>query len=123
MKAARYEVHEHSCPRTGKRVSHSHEGGDVPHLHPAYGPATYAIDEEDWFRVTGRRGGGDKVFTKKPTGPLLPYEECEPPEFDIVVVGDGGAKAARGGQGPGIALPERLRQKFKMKIASIRSVP
>ena len=73
----KFEVHEHcytSGPRSnrpGYKFEHSHFGGDVPHTHPNTGPASYAIDKDEWFRATGLQGGGRKKFTAKPSGEQL----------------------------------------------------
>jgi hypothetical protein len=79
-----FEVHEHtflSGPRAkfspAERLVHSHEGGERPHQHAEVGPATYTIDKDDWFRLTGFRGGGKKTFTKRPSGEQLPIVELE----------------------------------------------
>lgn len=77
------EVHEHwiiGGPRAarGERITHSHEGGDIPHQHPDTGPAAYTIDKEEWFRATGGVAGGSrKTFTKTPEGEQLPRVELE----------------------------------------------
>lgn len=122
----KYEVHTHSFVSGPRAVghyergvwfegtfSHSHDGGDRPHQHPDTGPATYTIDKDEWARRTGGIGGGRKQFTAKPTGEQLPIVELEDwqKSFRVIVVGD---YDPRLGNGPGIALPERIAQQFKM---------
>lgn len=109
------EVHSHSFvsgPRCGGHYekngwhtgtfSHSHEEGNVPHEHPHTGPACY--------RATGLRGGGRKKFTAKPSGEQLPYIAKDPESFEVIICGDPTPEL---GEGPGIALPERIAQTFK----------
>ncbi len=120
----RLEVHGHGYVAGGPRdLAHSHQGGDQPHGHPGTGPVQYTIDSAEWFATTGMKGGGRKVFTKAPSGPQLPYEARERPTYKIIIVGDGGASVARGGNGPGVALPERLRQRLGMVPSSIEHRP
>lgn len=125
-----YEVHEHifvSGPRsngmfiqktqkTTSHFSHSHPGGDQPHRHEHTGPASYTIDQDDWFRATGTRGaaGSRKRYTAKPSGEQLPIREledwqksfkvvvCDPPP-GFVGTGGGDLAAAR------MALTFRMR--------------
>lgn len=128
--AQRLEVHEHSFiegPRSryGGRpegcLVHSHPGGDQPHQHPQTGPASYTIDQDDWARTTGLRGGGRKEFTDKPTGEQLPLIELAEwqKSFDVVVLAPKAATDLYGphrGAGPGIALPARMALAFGMKF-------
>src|SRR6266487_5014440 len=98
------EVHEHtfvSGPRAHggcysprgtwqlSKFSHSHEGGERPHQHPNCGPAAFTIDQADWFRATGLKGGGRKTFTPGPTGEQFPIKELEDwqTSFEVVIVG------------------------------------
>lgn len=92
----RLEEHEHCFiygPRSHwagtdrGRVVHSHANGHIPHKHPDTGPASYTIDKDDWLRATGLRGGGRKVFTRKPRGeqfPLVALEKSQT-EFEVIV--------------------------------------
>lgn len=126
------EVHSHSFV-SGKRAgghyegdgkwhtgtfSHSHEGGNQPHQHEHTGPASYTIDKDDWYRSTGLRGGGRKVFTARPTGEQMPIVELEEwqKSFEVVVCEPMPSKGQPGcqGEGPGIALPLRVARQFKM---------
>jgi hypothetical protein len=119
-KAKTLEVHEHhfiSGPRSctvRSQFSHSHEGGDRPHVHPDTGPAAYTIDADDWFASTGLRGGGKKKFTAKPTGEQF---ECIPrtPEPFRVIFLDPPHPAGSSGDavGPGQALPLRIAKTFR----------
>jgi hypothetical protein len=71
----KFEVHTHALFGRGgsvRTITHSHVGGDTPHLHDGSGPASYTIDKDEWFALTGLRGGGRKKFTVKPTGEQLP---------------------------------------------------
>lgn len=111
------EVHRHtfvSGPRADRMdatFSHSHEGGSRTHRHPETGPATYTIDQDEWFRETGWRGGGRKAFTAQPTGRQLPWIEPTAQEktFEVIVAGPPTPEL---GNGPGIALPMRLMLQF-----------
>jgi hypothetical protein len=113
------EVHEHSytsgprANRPGSKFSHSHEGGDVPHQHPATGPGCYTIDKDAWFRATGLCGGGRKKFTAKATGECLPIRELEDWQKSFVVV-VGPPTPERMGAGPDVALPARMILSFGM---------
>lgn len=112
-----FEVHEHWDLRVcGGRLRHSHDGGNARHQHAGYGPASYTIDKDDWFRTTGLSGGGRKKFTKRPSGRQELIVALEPWQgtFEIQIVGDGGVEAAREGEGPGVALPVRLILANKM---------
>lgn len=124
------EVHEH-CYITGPNSNrtdryhlvHAHEGGDRPHEHAdetqRTGPGSYTIDKDEWMMRTGLVGGGRKEFVSKPTGPQLPIVEIEPPRIDIVIVGDGGAAAARGAAGPGLSVVDRMELGMKARVASV----
>lgn len=120
------EVHEHSFisgQRTGGHYergvwhtgpfSHSHEGGDRPHQHPHTGPSAYTIDKDDWYRSTGLRGGGRKVFTSKPKGEQFPIKELEDwqKSFEVIVCDP---SPDQKGTGPGMALPLRMIKQFGM---------
>jgi hypothetical protein len=128
----RLELHEHwyiSGPRAncGKRLFHSHEGGDRPHAHETAehrtGPGAYTIDKGEWFARTGLRGGGRKKFSDKPTGEQFPVVFVEAPQIKVVIVGDGGAAAARGASGPGLAVVDRLQLAVKARVVSVEHVP
>ncbi len=105
------EVHEHSYvsgPNAnicGRRVVHSHEGGDVPHEHEHTGPASRTIDKDEWFARTGLRGGGRKKFTAKPAGPQLATIPTAPSTYEIIVIGK---PATTGTTGPGLSIVHRL---------------
>jgi hypothetical protein len=120
-RAGHLEVHEHCFldgRSYGRTLVHSHEGGDRPHRHEGTGPSSYTIDKDEWHRRTGLKGGGRKKFTAQPDGPQLePQTDLTEEEltYEFVIVGDGGAAASRGAEGPGIALPERLHQRFGLK--------
>lgn len=125
------EVHEHwyiTGPNAncGRRLVHAHEGGDQPHEHAdetqRTGPGAYTIDKDAWRRATGLTGGGRKKFVGKPTGEQLPIVVIAPPRIDVVIVGDGGAVAARGAQGPGLSAITRMELGMKARVASIRRV-
>jgi hypothetical protein len=123
--AVRFEVHEHiyvSGPHArwspARRLVHSHEGGDQPHQHANLGPATYTIDKDDWFRLTGFRGGGKRNFTKSPSGEQLAIvgadwqksfelHICKPPDHYI-------------GEGPGLMPAARMVLGAKMTISIIK---
>lgn len=128
------EVHEHciiSGPNANKtwlnRITHSHEGGDQPHGHDdgthRTGPGAYTIDKDEWLARTGLKGGGRKKFTSKPTGPQMPLVPREPSQIKVVIVGDGGAAAARGCTGPGVATVDRIVLACKAKVVSVEHVP
>lgn len=132
---AKLEVHEH-CYITGPnanwsgdrgRLVHSHEGGDKPHVHEdavhRTGPGSYTIDKDEWRRRTGMVGGGRKKFTAAPTGPQLPLVAIDPPAIRVVVVGDGGAAAARGATGPGLAVIDRMQLAVKAEVVSFEHAP
>jgi hypothetical protein len=133
---AKLEVHEH-CYITGpnsrfagharSRLVHAHEGGDQPHEHVdathRTGPGSYTIDKDEWHARTGLRGGGRKRFVTKPTGEQMPFVAREPSRIDIVIHGDGGAAAARGGQGPGLAVVDRMVLGFKARVHSVTTDP
>lgn len=136
MTAARLEVHEHSyvigpnsrfagLPRG--RIAHSHEGGDGPHEHAdevhRTGPGNYTIDSKEWARATGMHGGGKKRFTPEPTGPQLPLIIVEPPQINVVIVGDGGASVAKGSTGAGDAPVVRMVLGMKAHVVSVRRAP
>ena len=118
---AGHEVHEHSYitgPNAnicGRKLVHSHEGGDVPHKHEHTGPAARTIDKDEWYAATGLKGGGRKKFTKRPTGPQLPTIVVEPPTFEIIVVGAPNTAAT----GPGDAVPHRLRLAFGARVTRV----
>ena len=127
-----YEVHEHcfiSGPNAnrGMRLVHSHEGGDKPHEHAdsvhRAGPGSYTIDKDAWFARTGLRGGGRKKFTPKPTGQQLPLVVVEAPKMRIVIVGDGGAAAARGCTGAGLDPVNRMQLAMKAEVVSFEHIP
>jgi hypothetical protein len=133
----RFEIHEHwyvSGPKSrlspGPRLVHSHEGGNTPHDHSQTGPGCYTIDRDEWSARTGLRGGSRKKFTDKPTGEQLPQRSRTDEEnsFDVIIVGDAGAAASRGANGPvanngTLLVPERLKQAFGMKVRSVKVVP
>jgi hypothetical protein len=90
------EVHRHSFLGTSsyrngwlREIVHSHVGGDEPHQHEGFGPATYTIDKDSWYQATGLKGGGRKQFTVTPSGPQVERVELEDWQrsFKIVVVG------------------------------------
>jgi hypothetical protein len=120
----RYEVHVHcfvSGPRANGaayKFNHSHEGGETPHQHPETGPASYAIDQDQWARRTGLRGGGRKTFTAKPTGEQLPIQPLEDwqKSFNIIVCEPPPTFV---GEGPGLALAERMVQQFGMHVGRV----
>lgn len=88
-RAQRFEVHTHSYisgPISGRKVTHSHVGGDEPHQHADVGPATYTIDKDAWAAATGLRGGGRKKFTAKPSGPQLERVELEAWQKSFTVI-------------------------------------
>ena len=102
---AKLEVHEHSYisgPHacwSGYKLVHSHEGGDKPHVHEHTGPAARTIDKDEWFRVTGLKGGGRKKFTSKPSGPQLSMISVAPSTFEVIILdswtpSDGGGRAS-----------------------------
>ncbi|HEY3495343.1 MAG TPA: hypothetical protein VGK73_11680 [Polyangiaceae bacterium] len=134
MSKPKLEVHEH-CYVTGPnahnsvryKFEHSHEGGDVPHVHEdsvhRTGPGCYTIDKDDWFRRTGLRGGGRKKFTSKPSGVQLPVVRVDPPKIRVVIVGDAGAAAARGCEGPGADPIHRMQLAFGAEVESVEVVP
>jgi hypothetical protein len=119
----RFEVHEHSFvsgPRSSgpsSKFSHSHDGGSEPHQHPNTGPASYTIDRDEWRRMTGLIGGARKQYTFKASGEQLPIVALSEDQkaFEVIVVGDGGAAAARGARGPGVAPAARMMLQFGMK--------
>jgi len=124
------EVHEHwyitgpfAC--SAHRLVHAHERGDQPHEHAdetqRTGPAAYTIAKDEWLLRTGLKGGGRKKLVSKPTGNQLPFVTREPSRIDIVIVGDGGAAAARGAQGPGLSAVDRMVLGFKARVASVTS--
>ena len=95
--ARAFEVHEHrfiSGPRARgsawprSTLVHSHFGGEAPHKHPDTGPSSYTIDKDEWFRVTGLKGGGRKQFTPAPSGEQLPVirPSAEESSFEIHVM-------------------------------------
>jgi hypothetical protein len=63
------EVHEHASLTTGKTVRHSHENPMA--AHKGRGPAAFDVCAECWRRSTGLKGGGQKRYTKRPTGVQL----------------------------------------------------
>lgn len=80
------EVHEHSYvrgPRPAK-VAHSHADGNGPHLHADVGPATFTIDKDEWYALTGCKGGGRKTFSATPSGPQLEWLPPERTTFTVV---------------------------------------
>jgi hypothetical protein len=109
------EVHEHWIIKSNispsPRLIHSHFGGDAYHEHPGYGPGSYTIDKNEWLKKTGMAGERKKRFTAKPSGPQVPLIEVEPTPF-VVVMGPPSPPAW--GSGPGISLPERISQSFKL---------
>jgi hypothetical protein len=122
------EVHEHwyiTGPNANRGVHlvHAHEGGDQPHEHAdetqRTGPGAYTIDKDAWLRATGLTGGGRKKFVAQPVGTQLPIVAIEPPRIDVVIVGDGGASAARGGTGPGLSPVSRMELGMKARVASV----
>lgn len=123
----RLEVHEHhfiTGPKAfraaGSKFAHSHEGGDVPHVHDdaghRTGPAAYTIDRDEWRRATGLVGGGRKKFTPKPTGLRLPLVRTEPSRIEVIIVGDGGASVAKGSTGGASAALARMQLTFGAEI-------
>lgn len=128
MAECRLEVHEHwyitgPNARCGRRLVHAHEGGDQPHEHAdetqRTGPGAYTIDKGEWKRATGLSGGGRKTFVTYPVGPQLPIVVIEPPRIDVVIVGDGGAAAARGAAGAGLSAASRLELSMRARVASV----
>jgi hypothetical protein len=132
---SKLEVHEH-CYITGpnarwagdrSKLVHSHEGGNKPNEHAdetqRTGPGCYTIDKDEWFARTGMRGGGRKKFTNQPSGVQLPIVEIDPPQIRIFIHGDGGAEAARGCTGPGLALVDRMELAVKAKVVSVEHIP
>lgn len=119
------EVHEHNFIRGERanktwryKLSHSHEGGDIPHSHPDTGPSCYTIDKDDWLRTTGLRDGGRKVFTPEPTGDQFSYiprdtSECE---FEIHI---GPNPPDFRGSGGGFYAASRMALAFGMKAKII----
>jgi hypothetical protein len=131
---ARLEVHEHhfiSGPNANKtwlsKFEHSHEGGDKPHEHAdaahRTGPGAYTIDKDEWFERTGLRGGGRKKYASKPTGPQLPLVSVDAPRMRVVIVGDGGAAAARGASGAGFGAVHRMVLALGAKVESVTHHP
>lgn len=128
------EVHEH-CIITGpnankewlNKFSHSHEGGDKPHVHDdgthRTGPGAYTIDKDEWAARTGLKGGGRKKFTAKPTGTQMPLVSVEAPQIRIIIHGDGGAAAGRGASGPGLAVVDRMQLAMKSRVVSVEHIP
>lgn len=128
------ETHEHciiSGPNANKswlnKFTHSHEGGDKPHVHNdgthETGPGAYTIDKDEWRARTGMIGGGRKKFTTKPIGPQMPLVRTDAPTMKIVIVGDGGAAAGRGASGPGLAVVDRLQLSLGMRVESVEFIP
>jgi len=120
------EVHNHafiSGPRSrfsGASVTHSHEGGSIPHKHSNTGPGSYVIDKDQWFQATGLRGGGRKKYTAKPSGEQMPRVELEEWQKSFkVIIYDRGDMPASAGEGPGAALPLRLVMECGMTISEI----
>lgn len=133
----RLEVHEHTFvtgPRargvfiaarqkTTSTFSHSHEGGDVPHQHPDTGPATYTIDKDEWFRATGLKGGGRKVFTAQPSGEQFPVVELEDWQKTFeVVIGDNPPGHDERFEGGGHLAAERMVQQFGMRVSKVTDI-
>ena len=129
------EVHEHSYITGPKsrfaglpqsRLVHSHEGGDKPHVHEdlahTTGCGSYTIDKDEWFLKTGMRGGGRKKFTVKPSGLQMPLVAIKAPQIRVIVAGDGGAAAARGAKGPGLATVIRMQLACLSEVASVEHV-
>lgn len=133
---ARLEVHSHSYVGDERGayvvrvITHSHEGGDVPHQHGNFGPATYTIDSDAWFAATGQRGGGKKRFTVKPSGPQLPLAELEEWQKRFtIIIGEPVTKCPacgdeHGAAGGALPTTHRMIQAFRMapRIARRRSV-
>lgn len=122
---AQLEVHTHSIIR-GQRanifgrntITHSHEGGDMPHRHPDTGPASYTIDKDEWFRATGMRGGGRKKFTISPEGEQFPIVELEDWQKSFEVhVGD--PPPGFIGTGAGLAPAARMIVGSRMTVSKI----
>lgn len=113
------EVHEHwRVSGPSHHLHHSHEGGDAPHQHHQYGPASYTIDKDEWLKATGLRGGGRKSFTAKPTGEQLPIKELEDwqKSFEIIVDEESCRRALAGTEatGAGVGPAARMVLAFKM---------
>lgn len=128
------EVHEHHiitgphAHHAGRNhIEHSHEGGDVPHVHDdgisETGPAARTIDKDEWFAATGLQGGGRKKFTVKPAGPQMPMRQTKPSEIEVVIVGDGGASVANGSEGGAKFTLARMLQTFDARVVSVTHVP
>jgi len=125
--SVRLEVHRHTfvsgprsrgmfipkTHRTTSDCSHSHAGGSEPHQHPDTGPATYVIDRDEWARATRFCGGGRKTYTARPIGEQMPRVELDEWQKSFEVIICDPPKEYRG-EGPGIALAERLVQQFRM---------
>lgn len=126
-----FEVHEHcyvSGPNAnrGRRLVHSHFGGDTPHEHAHTGPASFTIDKDEWFARTGLRGGGRKKFTKEPSGEQLARVELQDWQktFEVIVYekAQAAGSEASAATGPGVAPAERLRLSFGMTVSRVRTV-
>lgn len=130
------ETHEH-CYITGPnsrfagsargRLTHSHDGGDKPHVHEdaaqRTGCGSYTIDKDEWFKRTGLRGGGHKKFTRKQTGVQMPLIAIGAPQIRVVIVGDGGAAVARGASGAGESPVVRMQLACKSQVISVTHAP
>lgn len=122
-KRGKLEVHEHSyitgpnARISGRKLVHSHEGGDQPHEHEHTGPGSYTIDKDAWFRATGLKGGGRKKFTAKPTGEQLTVRVVAAPTFEVIVL-----DSAITTGGPGIAPIARLEQACGARVSAVRSL-
>src|SRR5882672_4245786 len=122
---AKLEVHEHwyLSGVLGRRLVHSHAGGNLPHRHAGTGPAKFTIDKDEWFRATGLRGGGRKKFTPLPSGEQLPIRELEDWQrsFEIIVAEPSPSSDSKHGasKGPGISPAVRMILGFGM-TATVR---
>ena len=110
-----FEQHTHAVitgPRRGLDIEHSHDGGSRGHRHPDTGPGMFVIDAAQWETETGMKGGGRKVFTRKPAGEQLEYVERDPSEARFTVVfGKSALGVARGPASPAVA---RMALSFDM---------
>lgn len=113
------EVHEHVFvrgPRSGQHIHHAHEGGAEPHQHDATGPSCYTIDKDEWYRRTGLRGGGRKVFSDGQKGvqlAIVPLEEWQR-DFDVIVTPSAVT-------GPGTGAAARMELAFGMRARPRRA--
>lgn len=104
------EIHEHYDLTNANKpnIRHSHAGGSEPHQHPKCGPAVY-----EPRRQIGIRKPRKPKMTAKPTGPQLPWKELEEWQrsFKVVVCDP---TPPEWGEGPGIALPLRIHETFRI---------